>query len=62
MHVSDQGHREKFFQVVRRSKPGLQISSKNDQKKKTKKKRSSLKFSPIICPKSGEDQKKKGLH
>ena len=25
----------------------------------TKKKRSSLKFSPILCPKLGEDQKKK---
>ena len=28
----------------------------------SKKKRSSLKFRPIFCPKLGEEQKKKGLH
>ena len=38
--------------------PGPQISSKNDQKKRPRK-RSSLKFRPIFCPKLGEDQKKK---
>ena len=51
---NEQGLREKFFQGVRRSTPGLQNLVKL---LKINQKRSSLKFGPIFCPRLGEEQK-----